>query len=162
MEVIILIFKYFFLFFFLFYNMELFAKEAIQGKAVIIDGDTINIGNNKIRLHGIDAPEIKQACSINNEIWKCGVKSTQELKKLINGQNVYCEIVDLDQYRRLIGICYVETENINRFMVKNGWAIAYRYYSEDYVVDEEIAKKNKLGIWKGQFEEPYLFRKNKK
>ena len=49
---------------------------------------------------------------------------------------------------------------MNRYMVRNGWAIAYRYYSLDYISDEATAKNSRLGIWKGSFQEPYLFRKN--
>ena len=138
-----------------------FAK-TINGKPRIIDGDTIHIKSNKIRLHGIDAPETKQTCKIDNEEWYCGKQSTKELKKLINKQNVECVINDVDVYNRYIAICYVEETNINQWMVKNGWAIAYRYYSKDYINEEEYANNNKLGIWKSKFIEPYLFRKKNK
>ena len=138
-----------------------FAK-TINGKPRIIDGDTIHIKNNKIRLHGIDAPETKQTCKIDNEEWYCGKQSTKELKKLINKQNVECVINDVDVYNRYIAICYVDEININQWMVKNGWAIAYRYYSKDYINEEEYANNNKLGIWKSKFIEPYLFRKKNK
>ena len=138
-----------------------FAK-TINGKPRIIDGDTIHIKSNKIRLHGIDAPETKQTCKIDNEEWYCGKQSTKELKKLINKQNVECVINDVDIYNRYVAICYVDEININQWMVKNGWAIAYRYYSKDYINEEEYANNNKLGIWKSKFIEPYLFRKKNK
>ena len=138
-----------------------FAK-TINGKPRIIDGDTIHIKNNKIRLHGIDAPETKQTCKIDNEEWYCGKQSTKELKKLINKQNVECVVNDVDVYNRYIAICYIDEININQWMVKNGWAIAYRYYSKDYINEEEYANNNKLGIWKSKFIEPYLFRKKNK
>jgi endonuclease YncB( thermonuclease family) len=138
-----------------------FAK-TINGKPRIIDGDTIHIKNNKIRLHGIDAPETKQTCKIDNEEWYCGKQSTKELKKLINKQNVECVINDVDVYNRYIAICYIDEININQWMVKNGRAIAYRYYSKDYINEEEYANNNKLGIWKSKFIEPYLFRKKNK
>ena len=138
-----------------------FAK-TINGKPRIIDGDTIHIKSNKIRLHGIDAPETKQTCKIDNEEWYCGKQSTKELKKLINKQNVECVVNDVDVYNRYIAICYVDEININQWMVKNGWAIAYRYYSKDYINEEEYANNNKLGIWKSKFIEPYLFRKKNK
>ena len=138
-----------------------FAK-TINGKPRIIDGDTIHIKSNKIRLHGIDAPETKQTCKIDNEEWYCGKQSTKELKTLINKQNVECVINDVDVYNRYIAICYVDEININQWMVKNGWAIAYRYYSKDYINEEEYANNNKLGIWKSKFIEPYLFRKKNK
>ena len=138
-----------------------FAK-TINGKPRIIDGDTIHIKSNKIRLHGIDAPETKQTCKIDNEEWYCGKQSTKELKKLINKQNVECVINDVDVYYRYIAICYIDEININQWMVKNGWAIAYRYYSKDYINEEEYANSNKLGIWNSIFIEPYLFRKKNK
>ena len=165
MEQKILIFKLFifFCFFLLFlfsYNVQ--SQNLIKGKAKIIDGDTIHIDNNKIRLHGIDAPEIKQTCTINNENWNCGIKSEKALKNFILDREVSCQIVDIDRYQRFIGICFVNNENINKYMVKNGWAIAYRYYSLEYVEDEERAKENNAGIWEGEFEEPYEFRKKQK
>ncbi len=140
------------------YSNILFAKTII-GKAKIIDGDTIHINKDKIRLHGIDAPEKNQKCIINNNEWECGKQSTIELKKIINNQIIKCETINTDKYNRYIAICYSKNLNINQIMVKKGWAIAYRYYSKDYVVEEHYAKKNKFGIWKSKFEEPYLFRK---
>ena len=133
--------------------------QSITGIAKIIDGDTIHIGKNKIRLHGIDAPEWNQSCTINNKVWKCGEKSADTLKQLIDNQTVICEIKDIDQYKRYVAVCFSNTVNLNEQMVLNGWAIAYRYYSKDYIVEEAVAKKNKVGIWKGKFLEPYEFRK---
>lgn len=150
-KLIILLFSFTFSF--------LLQAQSLTGKATIIDGDTIHIGKNKIRLHGIDAPEWNQPCTINNEIWECGEKSTLALKKLIDNQTVVCKIKDIDRYKRYIAVCFSNKINLNKEMVYNGWAIAYRYYSKDYVVEEEIAQKNKVGIWKGKFLEPYQFRK---
>ena len=137
-------------------------SKTISGKARIIDGDTIHIKSNKIRLHGIDAPEIKQTCKIDNQNWYCGKQSTKELKNLINNQKVECNVNDIDRYNRYVAICYVNEININQWMVKNGWAIAYRYYSEDYVSEEKYANDKKLGIWKSEFIEPYAYRKKQK
>ena len=137
-------------------------SKTILGKARIIDGDTIHIKSNKIRLHGIDAPETKQTCKIDNQDWYCGKQSTKELKNLINNQKVECNVNDIDRYNRYVAICYVNEININQWMVKNGWAIAYRYYSEDYVLEEKYANDKKLGIWKSEFIEPYAYRKKQK
>ena len=145
MEASILIFKFFliiFIFFFFFNGNQ--NQKTILGKARIIDGDTIHIGNNKIRLHGIDAPEINQDCSYNNEDWKCGQLSKNFLLNLINLDVVNCQVKTVDKYKRYIAICFVNNLNINEMMVKNGWAIAYRYYSKDYVDEELIAKKIRL------------------
>ena len=137
-------------------------SKTILGKARIIDGDTIHIKSNKIRLHGIDAPESKQTCKIDNQDCYCGKQSTKELKNLINNQKVECITNDVDRYNRYIAICFVDEININQWMVKNGWAIAYRYYSKDYVVEEKFANDNKLGIWKSEFIEPYAYRRQNK
>ena len=156
----ILIFKIFLVIFSLYNNI--INANTINGKAKIIDGDTLHINKNKIRLHGIDAPEKNQKCIFKNKKWPCGKKSTIELKKLINNQNVKCKIKDIDIYKRYVAICTVNKINLNQIMVKKGWAIAYRYYSLDYIEDEEYAKKNKLGIWIGEFEKPYIYRKKNK
>jgi len=154
----ILIFKIIFiLFFFLF--PYLFELQEIYGEAKVIDGDTIHIGKNKIRLHGIDAPETDQKCIINNEDWACGKNSTLALIEMIENHPVKCRINGVDRYNRFIAVCFSGKKNLNKMMVKNGWAIAYRYYSKYYIDEEFIAEKKKLGIWKGEFEEPYQFRK---
>ena len=160
MGVKILNFKFLFLFFiFLFFYNGMQDKKTITGNAIIIDGDTIHINNDKIRLHGIDAPEINQTCIYNQKEWDCGKKSYEFLKNLTFKKTVSCNIMNKDKYKRYIGICYVNKKNINSYIVEKGWAIAYRYYSKDYIEKEFIAKKNKSGIWKGEFEAPYLFRK---
>jgi endonuclease YncB( thermonuclease family) len=137
-------------------------SKTIIGNARVIDGDTININNNKIRLHGIDAPETKQTCKLDSVDWFCGKQSTEELKKIINDQSVECTVSDIDIYNRYVAICLVNKLNLNQWMVKNGWAIAYRYYSTDYIIEEKYARDNKIGIWKSEFLKPYQYRKNNK
>tara|TARA_B100001057_G_scaffold328291_1_gene328618 strand:+ start:982 stop:1461 length:480 start_codon:yes stop_codon:yes gene_type:complete len=136
--------------------------KTIYGKANIIDGDTVHINGNKIRLHAIDAPEINQKCSKNKISWNCGIDATKFLKKIIGNEKISCETNAKDRYNRFIGVCYKNEIDLNSEMVANGWAIAYRYYSLDYINQEEQAKKEKKGIWIGEFEEPYLFRKKNK
>ena len=155
----ILIFK---LFFILITFSTISSGKTIFGKAIVIDGDTIHINKNKIRLHGIDAPETNQTCDKNGLIWSCGMESTNFLKEIIGKNKIECIAKGEDRYSRLIGICYIDDLNLNSEMVANGWAIAYRYYSLDYIMEEEEAKRKKIGIWSGNFEEPYLFRKKNK
>ncbi len=83
-------------------------------------------------------------------------------KKLINNQEVECLTNDIDIYNRYVAICIVNEININQWMVKSGWAIAYRYYSTDYIVEEKYASDNKLGIWKSEFMKPYMYRRQNK
>ena len=140
-------------------NIEIIASE-ISGLAVVTDGDTINISNNKIRLHGIDAPEKKQKCIKNAKEYNCGVVATEMLIKKINKNIVKCLTQkNKDRYNRFIGICFVEQKDLNKWMVRNGHAIAYKRYSKDYILDETFAKTNKLGLWSGTFLKPEKWRK---
>ena len=157
MEQKILIFKFLFLFFII--NFSILAQEIVEGNVKVIDGDTIHIGKNKIRLHGIDAPERNQKCFTSNNEWDCGKESTNSLIGLINSRKVSCIILAQDRYKRDIGECYINNLNINKWMVQNGWALAYRYYSKKYVEVENLAKENNSGLWVGEFENPWDFRK---
>ena len=145
------------------------SEKIISGNAKVIDGDTIKINNKKIRLFGIDAPEKKQICKkkyINFLIfnfqkdYKCGKESSLALLKKIGNRKVKCILEkNKDIYKRSIGICYIKNKDINKWLVKNGYAIAYKKYSKKYVLDEKYAKKNKLGIWRGTFVEPEKWRR---
>ena len=147
-----------FLFYFLFLKLAL--SEEIFGLPVITDGDTIKISNNKIRLHGIGAPEKKQKCRKNAKEYNCGVAATKALVKKISKNMVKCQIQkNKDRYNRFIGVCFVEQEDLNKWMVRNGHAVAYRRYSKDYILDEDFAKINKLGLWSGTFLKPEKWRK---
>ena len=131
----------------------------IQEETRIIDGDTIYINKIKYRLHGIDAPEMKQSCKMKDKNYKCGVKSKEFLISLIGNQSVKCNQKDIDRYKRIIGECFVGHTNLNKELVRNGWALAYRDYSKDYVTDEDFAQENNLGMWKGTFIHPKKWRK---
>jgi len=94
--------------------------------------------------------------------YKCGEKSALALLKKLKNKEVKCILEDKkDRYKRNIGICYVKNIDINKWLVKNGHALAYSKYSKKYVLDEQYAKKNKLGVWKGTFTEPEKWRRIK-
>ena len=132
----------------------------ISGVPVITDGDTIKILNKRIRFHGIDTPEKKQICIKNSKKYRCGEEATNALIKKINRNPIACKVQDkLDRYRRYIGVCFLENMDINKWMVRNGYAVAYRRYSKIYMADEEFAKENKMGIWAGSFTRPEKWRK---
>ena len=145
------------------------SEKIISGNAKVIDGDTIKINNKKIRLFGIDAPEKKQICKkkyINflvfnfQKDYKCGEESALALLKKIGNKKVECVLEkNKDIYKRNIGICYIKNKDINKWLVKNGYALAYKRYSKKYVIDEQYAKENKLGIWRGSFIEPEKWRR---
>ena len=128
----------------------------------------MEINNNKIRLFGIDAPERKQICKKPYLIisflnfqrnYECGLMATNELKKFINNRIIKCISESKDRYNRYLSICYLKNKDINSWLVKNGYAIAYRRYSKKYVLEEQNAEKNKLGIWQGTFQNPEEWRK---
>ena len=136
------------------------AHADITGKPRVIDGDTIHIGDTKIRLHGIDAPEMKQTCRTSKgKEQMCGVLAKQALERLVKGQDVTCKGDTRDRYKRLIAVCYVGQLNINEQMVADGWAMAYRKYSEDYVRSETLAKSRREGMWRTEFVPPWKWRK---
>tara|TARA_Y100000591_G_scaffold175185_1_gene151319 strand:+ start:157 stop:687 length:531 start_codon:yes stop_codon:yes gene_type:complete len=156
------------IFFILTYN-DVRSEEIkeISGNAKIVDGDTIKINSKKIRLHGIDAPEFKQMCKKTyltifffsfTKDYPCGKISTEKLKKKINSKVITCKILDIDRYKRFIGECYKRNINLNSWLVSNGYAVAYRKYSKNYVSDEINAKNSKLGVWQGKFEMPWEYR----
>ena len=130
-----------------------------QAQIRIVDGDTIHINKVKYRLHGIDAPEINQICQINKKNYKCGVKSKEFLVSLIGNLSVKCNQKDIDRYKRVVAECFAGKTNLNKELVRNGWAVAYIDYSKDYVNDQKFAEDNKLGVWKGTFMEPKKWRK---
>jgi endonuclease YncB( thermonuclease family) len=140
-------------------SLKVIAGE-ISGIPSITDGDTIKILSKRIRFHGIDAPEKKQICIKNSKKYSCGQVATNALKKKIRRKLTTCKVQDtLDRYKRYIGVCFLEDIDLNKWMVRNGYAVAYRKYSKDYIEDENYAKKNKIGLWSGKFIHPEKWRK---
>ena len=132
----------------------------ISGAPSIIDGDTVKILSKRIRFHGIDTPEKKQTCIKNSKEYSCGEEAANALKRKIGGKSINCKVEDkLDRYKRYIGVCFLENVNLNKWMVRNGYAVAYRRYSKDYIEDENYAKKNKIGLWSSNFILPEKWRK---
>jgi endonuclease YncB( thermonuclease family) len=135
------------------------AQERITGVASVIDGDTIEIHGQRIRLFGIDAPEGGQLCvRPNGERWRCAQQSSLALADRIGRATVRCEPRDIDRYRRVVAVCFKGAKDLNRWMVANGWAVAYRRYSVDYVADEDTARRKRINMWSGDFEMPWDWR----
>jgi len=147
----------FFLFLIFLLSTISFANEK---KIQVIDGDTIHIGKLKYRFFGIDAPEIKQICEKDNIKIKCGVIAKNVLKNKIGDKIPECIVKDKDRYQRLVAECFVGKESLSKFMVKEGYAVAYTQYSKDFIEDEKYAKENKLGIWSMNFQVPSEYRKS--
>ena len=167
---------YYIIFFFISFSFSVSysadTSRSISGKADIIDGDSIKIKGQSIRLVGIDAPEKKQLCKkpyLNlfiftfSKSYPCGETSTNSLKKFINNQIILCKIEEKkDFFKRYLGTCFKDKSNINSWLVKNGHALAFRKYSKKYLNEELYAKNNKIGLWQGTFEMPWEWRKKNK
>ena len=145
--------------------------EEISGIPKVVDGDTVHIDNYKLRLEGIDAPEMRQQCKKESfkisffigftfyKDYSCGRVSKEKLITKIDTTEIKCISSSKDRYKRYIATCYKGKTNLNQWMVRNGYAIAYRRYSKKYVPDEDFAKENKLGLWQGKFMNPEKWRK---
>ena len=141
------------IFFFLTYN------DVKSYEIKIIDGDTIHLNNEKIRFTGIDTPELKQTCKKNSEIIYCGIVARQLLIDKIGKDKVICVREGKDRYKRTLAECFVNDLSLSRYLVREGYAFAYRKYSKKFINDEDFAKKNNMGMWSMNFEYPWHWRK---
>jgi len=126
----------------------------------VVDGDTIVLNGEKIRFSGIDTPELKQTCMDKDQEVLCGVLAKVLLIEKIGSKTPTCISEGKDMYKRTLAECFVDDESLSSFLVRSGYAFAYRKYSKKFVEDEEFAKKNKLGLWSMKFQFPWDFRKN--
>lgn len=125
----------------------------------VVDGDTISIDGTSFRLHGIDAPEAGQTCSdAGGGTWRCGDEATRYLEQLMGDMVPDCDNRGLDAYDRVISVCTVGGIELNRAMVSEGYAWAFRRYSEDYTAEEEIAAGKGVQIWQAATQAPWDYR----
>jgi endonuclease YncB( thermonuclease family) len=135
--------------------------ESILGRASVIDGDTIEIRGQRIRLHGIDAPESAQACRLDGKPWMCGKDAADALAKKISRRPITCEDLGRDRYERILARCTVDGEDLGEWLVANGWAVAYYQFSYEYSRAELRAKLARRGIWAGSFMQPEKWRRKR-
>ena len=126
----------------------------------IVDGDTIVLNGKKIRFSGIDSPELKQTCIQNDQEVECGLSAQMLLVKRIGNNIPICISEGKDIYKRTLAECFVNGESLSKFLVRSGYAFAYRKYSNKFIKDEEFAKTNKKGMWRMIFQYPWIFRRN--
>jgi len=149
------------------YGCDLNSRPYKSYNVRVVDGDTLVLDNKlRIRLQGMDAPETKQQCidiiNGDKEYFECGKVATMRLAQIIGQNKVECTNEGRDKYKRQLSYCYVNVENINRRMVREGYAISYRQYDSTFALDELVAKIKKDGLWNSEFENPSDWRKKQK
>ena len=131
----------------------------ISGVPRIVDGDTLTIGATKVRLEGIDAPETDQIClNANGVRWTCGIDARDQIAAHIGVRAVSCASNGSDAYKRALAICSLAGEDLNAWMVQQGWALAYVHYSSAYRKVEDDARTHQRGLWRGAFIAPWDWR----
>jgi len=138
----------------------LICNNSFANNIKIIDGDTIILNGEKIRFSGIDTPELKQTCLKDYQKVACGMTAKKLLVEKIGTATIECISEGKDTYKRTLAECFVNGESLSKFLVRSGYAFAYRKYSTKFIKDEEFAKANKLGMWAMTFQYPWDFRKS--
>lgn len=138
------------------------AGPVVAGAASVIDGDSLVVSGEQVRLYGIDAPESDQVCEKDREVYPCGQVASNALAEKVGRRPVRCEVRDIDRYGRLVAVCFAGNEDLSRWMAREGHAVAYRYFSDAYIADENAAKKARLGVWAGRFVMPWQWRRGKR
>ena len=137
----------------------------IRGSAPrVVDADTLDVAGQRVRLQGIDAPESAQSCRrATGHRYRCGDSATQALRTRIGTGAVTCTIAGRDRYNRALGICYAaDGTDLNGWLVRQGYALAYRRYSTQYVPEENEAKATRSGIWADEFVPPWAWRRGQR
>lgn len=142
-----------------FTSLDAPAASRYEGPAKVIDGDSLEISGQRIRLWGVDAPEFNQVCARGGTHWKCGKAAIRALRGQIFGRRVRCEVLEVDRYERAVARCEVTGRSLNEWLVREGWALDYRRYSRGaYAAAQASAKSARRGIWASDFENPESLR----
>ena len=134
-------------------------KQAKPQSIKVVDGDTIHLDDEKIRFTGIDTPELKQTCIKDGVKDSCGITAKQILIDKIADNKVNCIREGKDQYKRTLAECFVNDISLSSYLVRSGYAFAYRKYSKKFILDEDYARVNKIGMWSMKFDYPWNYRK---
>jgi endonuclease YncB( thermonuclease family) len=133
--------------------------RGLEGTARVVDGDTLEINGQRIRLWGIDAFEHAQTCQQPAGAYACGRAAAQAMEELTRNQHVRCVRHDTDRYKRVVAQCFVGTTDLGHALVMRGWAFDYTHYSGGFYKDTENgARDAKRGAWGGSFQWPWDYR----
>lgn len=130
------------------------AGPDLEGVPMVRDGDSLSLNGERIRLRGIDAPELDQICRRAEETYACGREARKVLQDLVGTHRVTCSGTETDKYGRLLATCEAAGVELNRAMVESGWAVAYG----SYVANELAARSAGRGLWQGEFDRPQDWR----
>jgi endonuclease YncB( thermonuclease family) len=138
------------------------AQNTVVGRASVVDGDTLEIQGMRVRLWGVDAVESSQTClDAAGRVWPCGRRAAFALADFLGARTVSCTRKDTDRYGRTVAVCRVGDTEINRWLVEQGWALAYvQYGGSVYLPAQNQAQAARRGIWQGSFTPPWEYRKN--
>ena len=136
---------------------------VLAGTARVTDGDTIVINGTRVRLIGIDAPEAQQGCQRDGRSWRCGTAATEALRGLVGHGTVRCQDLGRDRYARALAVCWAGGTELNRELVRAGWAVAYYprrgVTGPRYETEQAEARAAKRGLWSGSFVPPAQHRR---
>lgn len=136
------------------------SQEMTLTLPVVVDGDTLKTTEHRVRLWGIDAPELAQKCYQEEKEILCGKLAKSNLRNIISEGSIKCSVIDVDRFKRIVARCYNSHGDIGEQMVCSGWALDYESYSKGYYKQcQDKAKKAHNGIWSSTFTKPWDWRK---
>ncbi len=135
------------------------AEQVATGRVSVIDGDTLELHGERIRLAAIDAPEARQTCERAGASWPCGRRAAFALADFVGTRTVTCRWRARDRYRRPVATCEVAGTDLGGWLVEQGWALAFRRYGLAYVAEEDEARAARRGLWAGSFVPPWALRR---
>lgn len=139
------------------------ASPTVQGRASVIDGDTLDLHGRRVRLWGVDAPESRQFCETDAGAERCGQIAANRLDAYLANRPIDCFEQDVDRYGRMVARCEVDGEDLGAWLVREGLALRYeRYAGLAYLMEEVAARRARRGVWRGEFQTPEDWRRDQR